>query len=142
MTTRIRSTGAEILPLPETATHEELSEARRRGLNSEANRMREAIAERIERHREEDAISSHDVAVEQFDYAYKDVTSNPHLLKEVVREREALINEAAMKRETVDWHNAYRKIGETVRKKAGLPSGEKIEREEVLSDMRKARGQV
>jgi hypothetical protein len=85
------------------------------------------------------AEEAHDEAVKHFDYAYKDVISNPHLLNEVGNEYRRATLEAAKKREVIDWGRKLPEIGEAVRKRAGLPTSAEREHYEWLEEAKRAR---
>lgn len=136
---RYRSTGQEV-PLPATElTPERIRELRAAGKNPR-NEAAEAIAQRHEERMQKQAAGAHDEAVSYFDEAYKDLTSQPTLLRDVVLERQRRINDAMEKRQSIDdWHSFYSQIGEDVRKRAGLPTSAERERIESLEMVRKAR---
>jgi hypothetical protein len=137
MTQRI-SDGREI-PQPEGV----IGEQRAREMNSTDRSPRYRALEEIAKRREDEigpnASAAHDEAVKAFDYAYKDVTDNPQLLREVLSERRQVIEQAAKKGETVDWHTVLPEIGEKVRQRAGLPTSREREHHEWLEEARRAR---
>jgi hypothetical protein len=134
MTVKYRSTGKEV---------SERAPAEKSAYLSRRQQRDEAMAQIYERREalEKAPATVHEEAVAAFDYAYKDVTGNPQLLREVVSERQRLIEEAAKKREVIDWHRALPEIGEKVRQKAGLPTSAERDRAEALDELREARGQ-
>lgn len=138
MTLKYRSTGQEVeLKVAEPLSPERTSELRRSSPHAAAL---EQLASRREQEIEQSEASAHDEAVKHFDYAYKDVTSNPYLLAEVVAERQRRIEEAAEKRQVIqDWDSTYREIGESIRVKAGLKPSAERDREERLEEMQRAR---
>ena len=134
MTVRYRSTGKPAFDEGEPEVKPQPIAAKQ----ARAEAMKEIEArEARQRTSGEDA---HEAAVKSFDFAYRDVVSNPALLNEVLIERHARIEKAGRNRETIDWGVAYPEIGEAIREKAGLPNGPERERREVLDSIRKARG--
>ena len=139
---RYQSTGKPIMEeTPADEREERLRVMRENDPKTQRDRAIEQIASRREGQLEKLESSAHDQAVDHFDFAFKDVVSNPQLLREVMLERDRVIRDAAEKRQVIDWGRAYPEIGERVREKAGLPSGAQQEREGYFDELRKARGQ-
>lgn len=135
---RYRSTGKPVF----SAEKDESAEMARSEFKDKMQRnaqMREAIADRNFDRIENHAAKQHDEAVKHFDYAYKDVVGNPNLLREVLIERAKVINDAAQKREVIDWNSAYPDIGERIRQRAGLPTSAERERAEYFDEVRASR---